>query len=115
MNWASIFTCQRFPTWIPNEFVHMYLQNLCKKIVGFYYFTFNAFMYVSLSMEIDYDNVVNDIVSAVCRSILLSSSKNLLLISFKRVFSKGDKFPSGIGSIIFISSRGEFKCSRCMV
>jgi hypothetical protein len=51
----------------------MYLQNLCKKIVGFYYFTFNAFMYVSLSMEIDYDNVMNDIVSVVCRSILLSS------------------------------------------
>jgi hypothetical protein len=62
-------------------------------------------MYVSLSMEIDYNNVVNDIVSVVCRSILLSSSKKLLLISLKRVFSKGDKFLSSIGSIICVSSR----------
>ncbi len=51
----------------------MSLQDLGKKIVGFFNFTFNAFMYVSLSMEIDYDNVMNDIVSVVCRSILLSS------------------------------------------
>jgi hypothetical protein len=69
----------------------MSLQDLCKKIVGFFYFTFNAFMYVSLSMEIDSKNVVNDIVGVVCRSILLSSSKKLLLISFKWVFFKGDK------------------------
>jgi len=57
----------------------MSLQNLCEKIVGFLNFTFNAFMYVSLSMEIDYNNVVNDIVSVVCRSTLLSSSKKFLI------------------------------------
>jgi hypothetical protein len=49
-------------------------------------------MYVSLSMEIDSKNVGNDIVGVVCRSILLSSSKKLLLISFKWVFSKGINF-----------------------
>jgi hypothetical protein len=54
-------------------------------------------MYVSLSMEIDFKNIVNDIVGVVCKSILLSSSKNLLLISFKWVFSKRDKISSGIG------------------
>ncbi len=70
----------------------MSLPELCKKIVGFLNFTFNAFMYVSLSMEIDSKNVGNDIVGVVCRSILLSSSKKLLLISFKWVFSKGINF-----------------------
>jgi hypothetical protein len=69
----------------------MSLQDLCKKIVGFLNFTFNAFMYVSLSMEIDSNNVMSDIISVVCRSILLGSSKKLLLISFKQFF-----FPKGI-------------------
>ncbi len=85
----------------------MSLQDLCKKIVGFFNFTFNAFMFVSSSMEIDFNNVVNDIVSVVCRSSLLSSSKKLLLISFKRVFSKWDKFPRDTGSIICVSSIGD--------
>jgi hypothetical protein len=57
-------------------------------------------MYVSLSyMEIDSKNVMNDIVGIVRRSILLNSSKNSCLISFKQVLSNlRDKFPSGIGS-----------------
>ncbi len=55
----------------------MSLQDLCINIVGFLIFTFNAFMYVSFSLEIDSNNVVNDIVSVVSRSILLSSSKKL--------------------------------------
>jgi hypothetical protein len=36
----------------------------------------------------------------------------MLLISFKHVFSKGDKCPSGIGSRIYVSSirgHGKFK------
>jgi hypothetical protein len=84
----------------------MSLQDLCKKIVGFFNFIFNAFMYVSLSyMEIDSKIIVNDIVGIVRRSVLLSSSKNSLLISFKQVFSNlRDKFPSGIGSRICVSS-----------
>jgi hypothetical protein len=61
----------------------MSLHDLCKKIIDFLNFTFNALMYVSLSMEIDSNNVMSDIISVVCRSILLSSSKKLLLISFK--------------------------------
>jgi hypothetical protein len=66
----------------------MSLQDLCKKIVGFFNFTFNAFMYVSSSyMETDSKNVVNDIVGIVRRSILLSSSENSFLISIKQVFS----------------------------
>ncbi len=91
MNWTSIFTCQRFPTWIPNEFVHISLQNLYKKIVGF---SISLLMHLSLSMEIDYNNVMNDIVSVVCGSILSSSSKKMLSNSFKRVLPKGDKFSS---------------------
>ncbi len=62
MNYRSILTYQRFPTWIPNEFVPMSLQDLCKKFVVFFNFTFDAFMYVSLSLEIDSKNVVNGIV-----------------------------------------------------
>jgi len=87
----------------------MSLQDLCKKIAGFLNFTFNAFMYVSLSyMEIDSKNVVNDIVGIVCRSILINSSKNSLLISVKQVFSNlKDKFPSDIGSRICASSIGD--------
>ncbi len=66
----------------------MSLQDLCKKIVGFFNFTFNAFMYVSSSyMETDSKNVVNDIVGIVRRSILLNSSENSFLISIKQVFS----------------------------
>jgi hypothetical protein len=63
-------------------------------------------MYISLFMEIDSKNVVNGIVDVVCRSILLNSNKRLL-ISFQWVFfSKGDKFPSGVGSKICVSSIG---------
>jgi len=40
----------------------MSLQDLCKKFVVFFNFTFDAFMYVSLSLEIDSKNVVNGIV-----------------------------------------------------
>jgi hypothetical protein len=70
-------------------------------------------MYVSLSLEIDSKNVVNDIVGVVCRSILLNSSKKLLLISFKWVLSEGDKFSSGIGSIICVFSiRGHGKLKQ---
>ncbi len=61
----------------------MSLQDICKKTVGFFYSIFNAFMYISLSMNINSKNVVNGIIGVVCRSILLSSSKKLLLISFK--------------------------------
>jgi hypothetical protein len=58
-------------------------------------------------MEIDSKNVVNDIVGIVRRSILLSSLKNSWLISFKQVFSNlRDKFPSGSGSRICVSSIG---------
>jgi len=59
-------------------------------------------MYISLPMEIDYKNVANDIVSVVCKFKILRSSKHLLLISLKWVFSKRNKFPSGIGSRIFL-------------
>jgi len=55
-----------------NEFVYMFLQDLCKTIVGFLNFTFNTFMYISLFMEIDFKNVVNDIVGVVCRSIFIN-------------------------------------------
>jgi hypothetical protein len=51
-------------------------------------------------MEIDYKNVLNGIVGVVYRSILLSLSKTLLLISLKLHFFKGYKFSSGIGSRI---------------
>ncbi len=60
----------------------MSLYNLCKKIVGFKKFIHNALMYVFLSIESNFNNALNDI-DVVCRSILLSSSKNLLLISLK--------------------------------
>jgi hypothetical protein len=53
-------------------------------------------MHLSLSMEIDYNNVMNDIVNVVCGSILSSSSKKLLSISFKWVLPKGDKFSSNM-------------------
>jgi hypothetical protein len=43
----------------------MSLQDLCIKIVGLFNFTFNAFMYVCLSMVIHSKNVVNDIVGVV--------------------------------------------------
>jgi hypothetical protein len=68
----------------------MSLQDICKKFVSFFNFTFDAFMYISLSLEINSKHVMNDIVGIVCRSILLSSLRKLLLISFKLVFSKGD-------------------------
>jgi hypothetical protein len=55
-------------------------------------------------MEIDYKNVANDIVSVVCRFNILRSSKKLLLISLKWVFSKRNNFPSSIGSRFFVSS-----------
>jgi hypothetical protein len=35
----------------------MSLQDLCKKFVGFFNFTFDAFMYVSLYLEINFKNV----------------------------------------------------------
>jgi hypothetical protein len=49
----------------------MSLHNLCKKIVGFF-ITHNALMFVSLSIEFVFNNVLNDI-NVVCKSILLSS------------------------------------------
>jgi len=60
----------------------MSLHNLCKKIVGFLNFTHNALMYVSLSIERNFSNVLNDI-DVVYKSILLSSSKKKLIISPK--------------------------------
>jgi hypothetical protein len=60
----------------------MSLHNLCKKLVGFIDFICNAWMYVSLSIESNFNNAVNHI-DVVCKSILLSSLKILLLISPK--------------------------------
>jgi hypothetical protein len=54
----------------------MSLHNLCKKIVGLIFFIHNALMYVSLSIEGNFSNVLNDI-DVVCKSILLSSLKNV--------------------------------------
>ncbi len=59
-------------------------------------FLISLLMHLSLSMEIDYNNVMNDIVNVVCGSILSSSSKKLLSISFKWVLPKGDKFSSNM-------------------
>jgi hypothetical protein len=59
----------------------MSLHNLCKN-VGFLNFTHNALMYVSLSIESNFSNMLNDI-NVVCKSILLSSLKIILLISPK--------------------------------
>jgi hypothetical protein len=50
----------------------MSLHNLSKKIVGLKCFTHNALMYVSLSIESNFCNVLNDI-NVVCKSILLGS------------------------------------------
>jgi hypothetical protein len=48
-----------------NEFIRMFLQDLCNKFVGFFNFTFDAFMYVSLSLKIYSKNVMNGIVGIV--------------------------------------------------
>ncbi len=60
----------------------MFLHYFCKKRFGFLDFTHNALMYVYLSIERNLNNVLNDI-DVVCKSILLSFSKILLLISPK--------------------------------
>jgi hypothetical protein len=60
----------------------MSLHNLCKTVVGFFNFTHNALMYVSLSIERNFSNALNDI-DVVYKSILLSSSKTILIISPK--------------------------------
>jgi len=60
----------------------MSLHKLCRKKLVFKHFIHNALMYVSLSIEINFSNVLNEI-DVVCKSILLSSLKILLLISPK--------------------------------
>jgi hypothetical protein len=54
-------------------------------------------MYVSLSIKNNYSNVLNDI-DVVCKSILLSSSNILLLISPKWTLFEGVKDSIGNGS-----------------
>ncbi len=66
----------------------------CKPIVGFFNFTFKLFMYISLSMEIDFKNVVNGIVGVVCRSILLIKLIKKIVVDFTIMdfFQKGSIF-----------------------
>ncbi len=106
MNWTSVFASQRFPTWIPKGFDCMSLHNLCKKISGFLSFTHNALMYVSLSIEINFGNALNDI-DIVCKLILLSSLKILLLISPKWTLFEGvkDSIENGSRICVFFHRR----------
>ncbi len=60
----------------------MSLHNIYKKIVGFQNFTHNALMYVFLSIESNFNKTLNDI-DVVCKSISLSFSSFILLISLK--------------------------------
>jgi hypothetical protein len=72
----------------------MFLQDIYKKIVGFFNFNFNTFMYISLCMEIDFKNVVNGIVGVVCKFILLIKLIKKIVVDFTRMdfFQKGSIF-----------------------
>ncbi len=58
----------------------MSLQKNCKNIISLSKLTCNALMYVFLSIESNFNHVLNDI-NVVCKSILLHSLNFFLLIS----------------------------------
>ncbi len=58
------------------------LSYIICKIISFANFTHNALRYAYLSIEKNYSNALNDI-DVVCKSILLSLLKTLLIISLK--------------------------------
>jgi hypothetical protein len=60
----------------------MFVHNLCTTIVGFLNYIRNALMCVSFSIKNHFNNALNDI-DVICKSILLSLLKILLLISPK--------------------------------
>jgi hypothetical protein len=61
-------------------------------------------------MEIDFKNVVNDIVGVVCRSILLIKLIKKNIVDFTRMdFFQRDQFSNVIGSRICDSSIGPYK------
>jgi hypothetical protein len=57
---------------ISKGFVHISLHNLCKKIVDVSISLLMHFMYVSLFLEINSNNVLKD-TEAICTFIILSS------------------------------------------
>ncbi len=62
-------------------------------------------MYIFLSIENNFSNTLNDI-NVICKSILLSSLKNLLLISPKWTLFEGVKNFIKNGSRIYVVSIG---------
>ncbi len=71
-------------------------------------------MYIFLSIESNFSNMLNDI-NVICKSILLSSLKNLLLISPKWTLFEGVKnFIMNSSKIYVFSIGGHGKLNRQM-